>query len=226
MIETVILKHGYNIKYVNWNTVTDEEAEKLCIMACNNKGAGEAINNYKKLTKNILLAAVINWTEIWFHRKVDYIPFIDQDFTNELVKHRPFMYSYISKDFKTQELTLYYIENYDIPTLDVIPINLLNYELCEKIINKNGSCIDQIFKENFIKLNEQQILNLCIIAIKQNVDYGRNIIYTKFLALELIKINPIILQYIKNQDVDIVYEALKLNLDVIKYVNLILDKTF
>lgn len=127
------------------------------------------------------------------------------------------MYNYISKEYKTLDLTLYYIDNYNQPSLYNIPKVFLNYELCEKIINKNSVSIEYIFDIGF---NEEQILKLCTIAIKQDIKYGMKILYTKSLALELIKINPTIIQYIENQDINIVYEALKLDPEVIQYVNI------
>lgn len=67
MIETIIKIRGCYIKYVNWDNIPDDKIEKLCIMACKNGGSSETLKNCKNLTKEILLEAISNYTEIWFH---------------------------------------------------------------------------------------------------------------------------------------------------------------
>lgn len=225
MIKIAIEQTGTLVKFAKLDNLTDEQAEEIGIIACKHGGqaASRALKNYKKLTRKLVVNAIIGWTEIWFNMSTEEFKLIDnQESMNEIVKACPYMFGYINKKYQTEELHLIYMQESSECLLKNIPEKYLNKDLVLKKININ---MENLSYENILKyITIEEYKDFCIKLISKNYEYSsyinKNILNNEIL-LELVKINPKVVIYIKTNDIDVAYEVLKQDKSLVKYF----DKT-
>ncbi len=196
ILKNILNKNGLLLEFI------ENQTEELCIIAIkNNINAYTFVKNKTYEINKILLNIDGNMLQ-YIENQTDELCII-------AIKNNINAYTFVKKI--TYNLYKSILIEHNILSTNNIKI----YELFKNILNKNGLLLEFI---------ENQTEELCIIAVKNNID-AYNFIINKTYELDkkLLDINFNILKYIENQTEELCLIALKNNIDSFKHIK---NKTY